>query len=92
MPNKKLTRTAATRRKKLMDLGTQVQLHHHRSDHEAAHAAEIKLKTVTLQELSKVRAPAMATQQELLDLIAEVRTAAQLGLATAKLDFQRRTA
>jgi hypothetical protein len=91
MPNT-LTKTAAKRRKKLMDLGMQVQAQHMRGDDEAAHSAENKLKTAALQELSKVRAPAMATQQELYDLIAEVRVAAKLGLATVGLKFPRRTA
>lgn len=88
----KPTRTAARRRKKLMDLAMRVQAYQKRSDDEAAHGAEIELKTEALKELTKVRAPAMATNQELRDLIAEVRIAAKTALSTANLQFSRRTA
>lgn len=85
----KLTRTASKRRKKLMDTAMQVQARFNRGWPAAAHSEEIKLKTEALQALSKMRAPAMASMEELLTLIDEVRTVAKLGLSTTGLKFSR---
>lgn len=76
--------------KNLMDLGMQVQVHHGRSDHEAAHSAEIKLKTEALLTIAKTKPP--RDPKQLQDFIKHTRSLAKLGLATVNLMFPRRTA